>query len=128
MEKSIPHSPFQVPVYMAGQYLGAFFAALVLWGEYADAIKMVSMVYDLLLCHHVPLPRWRWTSPQPTQAATQAPHTGYLPPTLSLTFIRYITHITAFISPRGHPGDHLEPGLGPDAGDSHAAHHHPRSD
>ena len=55
MEKSIPHSPFQVPVYMAGQYLGAFFAALVLWGEYADAIKMVSSAYNLLLSHHVPL-------------------------------------------------------------------------
>eukprot|EP00090_Calanus_glacialis_P006891 TRINITY_DN15388_c0_g1_i1.p1 TRINITY_DN15388_c0_g1~~TRINITY_DN15388_c0_g1_i1.p1 ORF type:complete len:273 (+),score=84.77 TRINITY_DN15388_c0_g1_i1:71-889(+) len=35
--------PVQVPVYMAGQYLGAFLAALVLWGEYADAIKMVEM-------------------------------------------------------------------------------------
>jgi len=34
--------PIQVPVYMAGQYLGAFLAALVLWGEYADAIKMVE--------------------------------------------------------------------------------------
>jgi len=33
----------QVPVYMAGQYLGAFLAALVLWGEYADAIKMVEV-------------------------------------------------------------------------------------
>ena len=30
---------------MAGQYLGAFLAALVLWGEYADAIKMVSINY-----------------------------------------------------------------------------------
>jgi len=27
---------------MAGQYLGAFLAALVVWGEYADAIKMVG--------------------------------------------------------------------------------------
>ena len=27
---------------MAAQYIGAFLAALVLWGEYADAIKMVS--------------------------------------------------------------------------------------
>ena len=40
----------QVPVYMAGQYLGAFLAALVLWGEYADAIKMVSMcIYSIFL-------------------------------------------------------------------------------
>jgi len=34
--------PIKIPVYMAGQYLGAFLAALVLWGEYADAIKMVE--------------------------------------------------------------------------------------
>jgi len=34
--------PLQIPVYMAGQYLGAFLAALVVWGEYADAIKMVE--------------------------------------------------------------------------------------
>jgi len=34
--------PIQIPIYMAGQYLGAFLAALVLWGEYADAIKMVD--------------------------------------------------------------------------------------
>jgi len=34
----------QVPVYMAGQYLGAFLASLVLWGEYADAITMVEVV------------------------------------------------------------------------------------
>merc|ERR1719500_410149 len=34
--------PLQVPVYMAGQYLGAFLAALVLWGEYADAIKLAE--------------------------------------------------------------------------------------
>ena len=27
---------------MAAQYIGAFLAALVLWGEYADAIKMVA--------------------------------------------------------------------------------------
>jgi len=33
----------QIPVYMAGQYLGAFLAALVVWGEYADAIKMVEV-------------------------------------------------------------------------------------
>ena len=32
----------QVPVYMAGQYLGAFLAALVLWGNYADAIALAS--------------------------------------------------------------------------------------
>jgi len=36
--------PIKVPVYMSGQYLGAFLAAVVLWGEYADAIKMVEMV------------------------------------------------------------------------------------
>lgn len=35
----------QVPVYMAAQYLGAFLAALVLWGEYADVIKMVDPEY-----------------------------------------------------------------------------------
>lgn len=35
--------PKQVPVYMAGQYLGAFLAALVLWGEYADTIKLAEM-------------------------------------------------------------------------------------
>jgi len=34
--------PIQVPIYMAAQYIGAFLAALVLWGEYADAIKMVE--------------------------------------------------------------------------------------
>ena len=27
---------------MAGQYLGAFVAALVLWGEYADVIKLAE--------------------------------------------------------------------------------------
>ena len=32
----------QVPVYMAGQYLGAFFACLVLWANYADAIAMIT--------------------------------------------------------------------------------------
>ena len=36
----------QVPVYMAGQYLGAFLAAVVLWGEYANAIKMVSIQFS----------------------------------------------------------------------------------
>eukprot|EP00092_Neocalanus_flemingeri_P025713 GFUD01027877.1.p1 GENE.GFUD01027877.1~~GFUD01027877.1.p1 ORF type:complete len:273 (-),score=75.37 GFUD01027877.1:61-879(-) len=36
----------QVPIYMAGQYLGAFLAALVLWGEYADAIKIVELGQD----------------------------------------------------------------------------------
>jgi len=36
--------PVQVPVYWAGQYLGAFLAAAVLWGEYADAIKMVEVI------------------------------------------------------------------------------------
>merc|ERR1712059_104209 len=35
--------PIQIPVYMAGQYLGAFLAALVLWGEYADTIKLAEM-------------------------------------------------------------------------------------
>jgi len=34
--------PIKVPIYMAGQYLGAFLAALVLWGNYADAINMVE--------------------------------------------------------------------------------------
>ena len=38
----------QVPVYWAGQYLGAFIAALVLWGEYADAINMVGYLLSLL--------------------------------------------------------------------------------
>jgi len=33
----------QVPVYMSGQYLGAFLASLVLWGEYADLITMVEL-------------------------------------------------------------------------------------
>jgi len=37
--------PIQIPIYMAGQYLGAFLAALVLWGEYADAIRMVDADY-----------------------------------------------------------------------------------
>jgi len=32
----------QVPVYMAGQYLGAFLASLVLWGNYADVISLAS--------------------------------------------------------------------------------------
>ena len=32
----------QVPIYMIGQYVGAFLAALVLWGVYADAITMVG--------------------------------------------------------------------------------------
>jgi len=32
----------QVPVYMAGQYLGAFLAALVLWGNYADALALAA--------------------------------------------------------------------------------------
>ena len=27
---------------MVAQYLGAFLAAVAIWGEYADAIKMVS--------------------------------------------------------------------------------------
>ena len=35
----------KVPVYMSGQYLGAFLASLVLWGEYADLITMVSTDY-----------------------------------------------------------------------------------
>lgn len=35
--------PLQIPVYMAGQYLGAFLGAMVVWGEYADAIKMVEV-------------------------------------------------------------------------------------
>lgn len=30
----------QLPVYWAGQYLGAFLAALVLWGNFADAIHL----------------------------------------------------------------------------------------
>jgi len=30
----------QLPVYMAAQFLGAFVAALVLWGNYADAIRI----------------------------------------------------------------------------------------
>ena len=34
----------QVPIYMAAQYLGAFLAAVAIWGEYADAIKMVSSI------------------------------------------------------------------------------------
>jgi len=33
----------QVPIYMAAQYAGAFVAALVLWGEYADVIKLAEM-------------------------------------------------------------------------------------
>jgi len=37
--------PIQVPVYMAGQYLGAFLAALVVWGEYADLIGLVDPGY-----------------------------------------------------------------------------------
>lgn len=32
----------QVPVYMAGQFLGAFFAALILWGNYADKIYIAD--------------------------------------------------------------------------------------
>ncbi len=32
---------FQIPFYWAGQYLGAFLAALVLWGVYADALNLV---------------------------------------------------------------------------------------
>ena len=31
---------------MAGQYLGAFLAALVLWGEYADVIKLAEATQD----------------------------------------------------------------------------------
>jgi len=34
--------PIQIPIYMAGQYLGAFLAAVVLWGEYADVIKLAE--------------------------------------------------------------------------------------
>jgi len=34
--------PIQIPIYMAGQYLGAFLAALLLWGEYADVIKLAE--------------------------------------------------------------------------------------
>jgi len=36
----------QVPVYMGAQYLGAFFACLVLWGNYADIIAMVAQEGD----------------------------------------------------------------------------------
>lgn len=36
--------PIQIPIYMAGQYLGAFLAALVLWGDYADVIKLAESV------------------------------------------------------------------------------------
>lgn len=32
----------QVPVYMAGQYIGAFLASAVVYGNYADAINMVE--------------------------------------------------------------------------------------
>ena len=31
---------------MAGQYLGAFLAALVLWGEYADIIHLAEATQD----------------------------------------------------------------------------------
>merc|ERR1712106_445146 len=41
----------QIPIYMAAQYLGAFCAALVLWGEYADIIKMVDP--DYMLTHGI---------------------------------------------------------------------------
>jgi glycerol uptake facilitator-like aquaporin len=34
--------PVLLPLYWAGQYLGAFLAALVVWGEYSDAIRLVS--------------------------------------------------------------------------------------
>ncbi len=34
--------PVLLPVYWAGQYLGAFLAALVLWGVYSDAILLVG--------------------------------------------------------------------------------------
>jgi len=34
--------PIQIPIYMAGQYLGAFLGAAVLYGIYADAIHMVD--------------------------------------------------------------------------------------
>ena len=65
--------PIQVPVYMAGQYLGAFLAALVLWGEYADAIKMVSInISPASRSSSSSTSRWR-----PLEA-TQAPHTEYL--------------------------------------------------
>ena len=75
--------PIQIPIYMAGQYLGAFLAALVLWGEYADAIKMVSTVYTVHLVrwYHSSFCRW-------ILMATPAPHTGYLPPILSLIYHR----------------------------------------
>ncbi len=36
--------PILLPVYWAGQYLGAFLAALVLWGVYSDAILLVGIV------------------------------------------------------------------------------------
>jgi len=45
--------PIQVPIYMAGQYLGAFLAALVLWGEYADAIKMVDPAWYTSATHGI---------------------------------------------------------------------------
>jgi glycerol uptake facilitator-like aquaporin len=31
-----------LPLYWAAQYLGAFLAALVVWGQYSDAIRLVS--------------------------------------------------------------------------------------
>jgi len=34
--------PVMAPVYIVGQFLGAFFAALVLWGVYADAIHIAE--------------------------------------------------------------------------------------
>ncbi len=36
--------PVLLPLYWAGQYLGAFLAALVLWGVYSDAILLVGTV------------------------------------------------------------------------------------
>jgi len=34
--------PVEVPVYMLAQYIGAFFGALILWGAYADAIRITE--------------------------------------------------------------------------------------
>eukprot|EP00088_Acartia_fossae_P070195 TRINITY_DN9333_c0_g1_i2.p1 TRINITY_DN9333_c0_g1~~TRINITY_DN9333_c0_g1_i2.p1 ORF type:complete len:278 (-),score=67.89 TRINITY_DN9333_c0_g1_i2:332-1165(-) len=36
-------NPIQVPVYFIAQFLGAFVAALVLWGVYADALYIYEM-------------------------------------------------------------------------------------
>ena len=123
---------------MAGQYLGAFLAALVLWGEYADVIKLAEATQVSSKCEvKLVIERWRKKNPNHQISNFSPPrtlrHTVGLPlASLDLTLP----------SPqkRSHPekvskkfksqnqGDNSEPGDGPDAGHGPAPPHHPRGD